>query len=527
MLDSVRRYLAAAIFALVFAPSAAAATPTILVKFKQPAAAATRIDALGDDAVGQTANRVSIVRPAHGKSAAARIAAYDKRADVVYAEPNAEMHALGLSPPNDPFFSLQWAFDVTDALDGWALYPGAYGATGGAPLAIVDTGVQATHEDLSGRVSTGLGASCVNATPCIAGPAADDVGHGTHVAGIAGAATNDGLGVAGVAFSSPIIPVKVLSAPDGAGTSVDVANGILWAAQKGAKVINLSLGGAYSQTVCDAAYIAEHTYGALLVASAGNDFTSVPKSPAGCPGVVGVAATDDFDLPASFSNFGSPDVFVSAPGVDIASTWWPDLYVSEQGTSMAAPFVAGLAALRIGEHPESTPSDVRRVLAASSDKVGGVTYGSDPYRTCDGCTWQQSYGYGRVNVASALAAATPPAPAPPPPPPAPPPVLPVPKPRDTVAPVVHAYPVTGRRGRTVKLTYRVRDDSGQTTEQVSVYRGRSILKKLGRTLRPTENSVVYWIPWRAPRQRLLGRFCVRAADAAGNATTSCATLRTR
>jgi hypothetical protein len=79
----------------------------------------------------------------------------------------------------------------------------------------------------------------------------------------------------------------------------------------------------------------------------------------------------------------------------------------------------------------------------------------------------------------------------------------------------------------VKLTYRVRDDSGQTTEQVSVYRGRSLLKKLGRTLRPTEDSVVYWLAWRAPRQRLLGRFCVRAADAAGNAATSCAALRIR
>jgi hypothetical protein len=93
VLYSVRRHLAAAIFALVFVPSAAASTPTILVKFKQPATAATRIQAPGDDSVGQTANRVSIVRPAHGKSAAARIAAYDKGADVLYAELNAQMRA--------------------------------------------------------------------------------------------------------------------------------------------------------------------------------------------------------------------------------------------------------------------------------------------------------------------------------------------------------------------------------------------------------------------------------------------------
>jgi thermitase len=536
MFHSVRRpSLVAALLALACAPSAAAATPTILVKFTQPTGAATRIEALGDDPAGQTANRVSVIRLGPGESAAARIAAYDRRADVVYAEPNGQMHALALNPPNDPDFASQWAFNITGTLAGWALYPGAFGATGGAPLAIVDTGVQASHVDLTGRVRTDLGASCVNNAACVAGPAADDLGHGTHVAGIAGAATDNGIGVSGVAFSSPIIPIKVLSAPNGDGSVVDVANGILWAAQKGAKVINLSLTGAYSQTICDAASTAERTYGALLVAAAGNSSSSAPASPAGCPGVVGVAATDEFDQAASFSNFGSPDVFVSAPGVGIDSTWWPDAYATEQGTSMASPFVAGIAALRFGEHPESTPADVRRVLAASSDKVGGVAYGSDPYGTCVGCTWQQNYGYGRVNVASALAIATPlapappplPAPSPPPPPPPPPAQLPVPKAVDTFPPVVHAYAVTGRRGRLVKLTYRVRDDSGQTTEQVSVYRGRSLVKRLGRTLRPTEDAVVYWLPWRAPRQRILGHFCVRAADAAGNASTSCAGLRVR
>src|SRR5438128_10072416 len=102
MLDSVRRHLATAIFALVFAPSAAAAAPTILVKFKQPAGAASRIEALGDGAVGQTANRVSIVRLAAGESTAARIAASNKPADVLYPAPNAQAHAPGLDPPHDP-----------------------------------------------------------------------------------------------------------------------------------------------------------------------------------------------------------------------------------------------------------------------------------------------------------------------------------------------------------------------------------------------------------------------------------------
>ena len=534
------RLIVAVLASLALAGPARAATPSILVKFRQPASAAARIEALGDQTVGQTANRVSIVRLTPGETSAARIAAYAKRADVVYAEPNGRVEALALTPPNDTSFPSQWAFAATSALDGWALYPGVYGATGGAPLAVVDTGVLAAHPDLVGRVRTDLGASCLYPNACLSGPATDDHGHGTHVAGIAGAATNNGIGVAGVAFSSPIIPVKVLDA-NGIGYDSNVANGILWAAQHGARVINLSLGGPYSQTDCDAVETAEETYGALVVAAAGNDSSPVPSAPAACRGAVGVAATDQFDSPASFSNYSAPNVFVSAPGVDIYSTFWPAPYEWEQGTSMASPFVAGIAALRFGEHPESTPADVRRVLAATSDKVGGVTYGPDPYNTCSGCTWQQSYGYWRVNVNAALAAATPPAPpsaspppppspSPPPPPPLPtppPPVLPVPKPPDTVRPFVRAYPVTGRRGRTVKLSYRVRDDRGETSVQVSIYRGRSLVKRLGRSLRPTDDTIVSWLAWRAPRRRLLGRFCVRAADRAGNASISCARLTVR
>ena len=535
MLDAFRRTrLVVAILALVFAPSAAAAAPTtILVKFRQPSGSAAKIEALGDDALGRTANGVSVVQLAPDESRAAGIAAYEARADVEYAEPNGRVHAQALNAPNDTYFSDQWALAVTGALAGWSLYPGTYAASAGAPLAVVDSGVEATHPDLAGRVRTDLGASCLNATPCVAGPAADDDWHGTHVAGIAGAATNNGAGVAGVAFTSPIIPVKVLDST-GAGYDSDVADGIIWAARHGARVINLSIGGGYSQTMCNAVSTAEHTYGALIVAAAGNESSSAPSAPAACTGAVGVAATDDLGSPASFSNFGSPDVFVSAPGVDIDSTYLGGLYASADGTSMASPFVAGVAALRFGEYPSSTPADVRRVLASTAAKVGGVTYGTDPYGTCTDCTWQATLGYGRVDVNAVLAAPPPPSPPPPPPPPPPlppppppPPALPVPKTPDTVAPFVRAYPVTGRRGRTVKLTYRVRDDRGRTAEQILVYRGRSLVARLRRTLRPTDNASVYWVQWRAPWRPMRGRFCVRAVDAAGNGSTSCASLRVR
>jgi subtilisin family serine protease len=537
--------LAAVAFLVCSGAAEAAAQTTILVKFKEPAGATARIEALGDDALGRTANGVSIVGVSPGESRPAAIAAYEARTDVAYAEPNGRVHALALNAPNDPQFSSQWAFGLTGVLAGWAFYPGAYGPSPGATVAVVDSGVDATHPDLAGRVRTDLGASCLNLAPCVAGPAADDEGHGTHVAGIAGAATNNALGVAGVAFSSPILPVKVLaldSNGDETGSDSDVADGIMWAAQHGARVINLSLGGGYSQTICDAVSSAEHTYAALVVAAAGNESSSAPSAPAACPGAVGVAATDSSDQPASFSNFGSPDVFLSAPGVQIASTW-PGTYAYASGTSMASPFVAGVAALRFGEHPDSTPADIRRVLALTANKVGGVTYGIDPYGTCSGCTWQQSFGYGRVDVGAALADGSPPPPPPPPPPPSPasppppappplpppppPPALPVPKTPDTAPPVVRSYPATARRGRTVKLTYRVRDDRGQTSERIAVYRGRSLVARFRRRLRPTENASLYWVPWRAPWRAMRGRFCVRAADGAGNARTSCASLRVR
>src|SRR5205823_9365785 len=122
----------------------------------------------------------------------------------------------------------------------------------------------------------------------------------------------------------------------------DVADGIYWAAQHGARVISMSLGGAgFSQTLCNAVLGAVNSH-VVVVAAAGNSSTATPSYPAACQGAIGVAATDSNDLPASFSNFGYPNVFVSAPGVNIASSYPPDTYQYESGTSMASPYVAGL-----------------------------------------------------------------------------------------------------------------------------------------------------------------------------------------
>lgn len=518
--------------ALTTAPTALADS-TVLVKFAHPPSAPLTVAALGDDPVHQTLGHVEVVRVAPGETTAEALAAYRSRADVVYAEPNNVRRLLSLPTPNDPYYSSQWALDTISAVGGWSLFPGTYAWPTGAPLGIVDTGVDPTHEDLAGRITHQ--ATCLGG--CSEGVLDDPVAHGTHVAGITGAATNNGVGVSGLAFSSPIIAAKVFhcaTAPcsdpsDYVASDSDVADGIVWAAQNGATAINLSLGGVgYSQTLCNAVAAAVDTYHAVVVAAAGNSSVSTPTYPAACPGTIGVAATDPGDSPSSFSNYGSPDVFVSAPGRDIVSTvpsWTGSLYASYSGTSMAAPFVTALAALIRSEHPSATVAQVRQILAQTSDKVGGVAYGPDPYDTCADCTWAPEFGYGRIDVRRALAAPlSGPQPAPSPPPP-PPPSLAA---HDTKPPSLHVYPRRGRPGRLLRLRYRVSDDRGKTAERILVYRRRRQLALFTRPLRATTDAVAYWVAWRAPRLAGVYRFCVRATDSSGNRTRlTCAPVTVR
>jgi len=441
-----------------------------LVKFTRPANAPAKVAALGDDLVRETTGDVAVVDPSPGESLGAALAAYRAGPDVAYAEPNRIRYLFAVGPPSDPDYSLQWALSRIDAIGGWSLFPGTFSPAAGAPLAIVDTGVDALHEDLSSRLSAS-GATCLGGG-CAPGALTDPVGHGTHVAGIAGAATDNGVGVAGLAFSSPIIAVRVFHHDPTYGwiaNDSDVADGIAWAAQHGARVINLSLGGSgYSLTLCNAAELAINAYHSVVVAAAVNSGVATPSYPAACPGVIGVAATGDTDLRASFSNYGNPNVFVSAPGVDILSTYPGDAYASFDGNSVASPFVTALAAMILGRHPETSVSGVRQILASSSDKVGAFAYGTDPYGTCAGCSWEQHYGYGRINVQRALAAPVPPASPPPAPPPAPPPPPPPTAAPDTRAPVVRVFAVNGWIGRRLRLRYRVSDNKGETTERITV-----------------------------------------------------------
>jgi subtilisin family serine protease len=395
--------LAAGALALIGTPSGHADGPPaakILVKFEPGVDGKSVVKGKGDDPAATTKTHVVEVKVKPGETTAEALAAYGADPQVAYAEPDVT-YSAALDPPNDASFPSQWALSRIQALAGWAGYPGTYTAQGGAPVAVVDTGVDSSVADLSdGRVLTASGADCLSGS-CVPDAAADGNGHGTEVAGVIDAAPNNGVGIAGEAFSSPVIPVRVLDA-NANGTASSIATGIIWAADHGARVVNLSLSGPYSQTICDAVTYAVNA-GAVVVAAAGNNGWSTATYPAACPGAIGVAATDSNDNIPYWSNFGSPNVFLSAPGVSILTTARGGGYTTVDGTSLAAPYASGLAALLFSQDPLRTASVVKTILAETADKVGTAGYGADPYSTCATCTWNGSYGYGRIDVANGLA----------------------------------------------------------------------------------------------------------------------------
>src|SRR4051812_6120270 len=371
--------------ALLIAAPGAAHAATVVVK---PAAGARlHLSAAGGE---QTVGRVArlglrVVRVSGDPAAAA--ARLSHRPGVRWAEANATVHALDAAVPNDPLFA-RTPLTRLGAPAAWdALGLGAFRGTPGVKVGIVDTGIDATHEDLAGKV-----ASCATSTDgtIATGACDDDEGHGTHVSGTMGALANNGVGLAGVAFSSPLVVCKALSA-DGSGSDADVAACIRWAHDQGAKVISMSLGGATaSRTIAAATRYAWENGGrggSVLVAAAGNDGTTAVEYPAGRPEVVSVGAVDGDDALAPFSN-RNDDVELTAPGVDVLSTLPGNRYATESGTSMATPHVSGAAALLWDAPPRSTASSIRSSLDASVVDLGEP--GRDP-----------QFGFGRVDLAPA------------------------------------------------------------------------------------------------------------------------------
>lgn len=269
----------------------------------------------------------------------------------------------------DPLRSRQWAHDLLHTSTAWKAATGV-----GVVVAVVDTGVQASHPDLSGRVLQGYDFVGRDTN-------ADDAnGHGTHVAGIIAANTYNSIGIAGMTKSAKVLPVRVLDAV-GEGTDANVASGITWAANHGADVINLSLAGPKSSAESAAVSYAI-SQGVVVVAAAGNDGCGLltPASyPAADDGVIGVAAVTRTRSIASYSSCGSW-VDVAAPGGDgatdaggIYSTYRGSSYASLSGTSMATPYAAATAALAVEEiGPGWTPAGVAQVLTETATDLGAT-----------------------------------------------------------------------------------------------------------------------------------------------------------
>ncbi len=339
--------------------------------------------------------------------------ALKRNPDVEYAEPN--YIAYIAETPNDSLFDYQYALynsgqDIgppgspqgeeradIKATSTWEETKGDEDVV----IAIVDTGVDLDHPDLNDKIYSSeiysKGYDFVNDDS----DATDDEGHGTHVAGIAAAETHNSEGIAGVAWNCKILPVKVLDTL-GLGDAYDVADGIIWAADNGADVINLSLGIPVELLTLEDAVKYAYDKDIVIIAAAGNYLPAYGSDvwyPAAYDNYcLAVAATDYNDERADFSNFG-PEIDVAAPGARIVSTvptwfWGPDSfpYAWGDGTSQAAPHVAGLAALIKSVKPWLTASEIMNVIRYSADDVNFVNnLGKDIY-----------IGYGRINTEKAL-----------------------------------------------------------------------------------------------------------------------------
>jgi thermitase len=387
----LRSVVLAPLAALVLAAPASAAGGQVIVKFA-PGAATQSAMPNGANLGGTIHGLGAHVVKTTGDPAAVA-AALNATPGVEYAEVDKPMQLL--ATPNDPRFPELYGLNNTgqtggtpdadiDAPEGWDLAGmGAFPSTGGVKVGIVDTGITQTHEDLTGKT-----VDCGQSTGglVMSGACLDDNGHGTHVAGTITGNANNGRGVTGVAFNSPLSICKALSGPLGQGTTSDVASCITWVTDRGAKVISMSLGGGAATTLQNAVrYAASHDV--LVVAAAGNDGNSTLEYPAAYAEVVSVAATDARDAHASFSNTNS-DVEIAAPGVSVLSSYNDGGYRVLSGTSMATPHVSGVAAVIRTRNPTFTAAQARSKLDASVDDKGAA--GRDT-----------SFGFGRVNLAKA------------------------------------------------------------------------------------------------------------------------------
>jgi subtilisin family serine protease len=302
------------------------------------------------------------------------VQSFEARPEVEFAELDRVL-PLAQMVPNDPFYldPNAWGLQNINAPEAWSMNTGSSTII----IAILDTGVDGTHPDLLANMVPGWNIYNNNSDT------SDVRGHGTMVAGTAAASTNNSIGVASVAWNCRIMPVRIADS-SGYATVSDIASGLTWAANHGARVANISFNANGYSTISSAANYFQSKGGVVAVA-AGNSGTSVQM--ADDPYMLTVGASDSSDLLFSWSNRGN-NLDVVAPG-HVATTGPGGTYAAADGTSFSAPIVAGAAALLFSANPGLTPSQVQNILKQSSDDLGASG-------------WDSTYGYGRLNLARAL-----------------------------------------------------------------------------------------------------------------------------
>ncbi|MFC1870809.1 S8 family serine peptidase [Chloroflexota bacterium] len=295
----------------------------------------------------------------HAPDKAAKMRAYGLHSQVRCVE--TDKLAQVIDVPDDYYFKNQWGLSKVQATDAWDIIKGSIGTS----IAILDTGIDFNHPDLDDKV---IASANFTSSPT----ASDLYGHGSHVAGIAAAETNNAIGVAGLGRQCALMNAKVMG-DDGYGYYSWISQGIIWAVDNGADVINMSLGSTASSATLEAAINYAWSQGVVVVAAAGNNGNSTPFYPAYYENCISVAATDSRDYLSSWSNCGEW-VDVAAPGSSIYSTVPDNKYSLKSGTSMASPHVAGLAGLVFSIVGDSngnnrTNDEVRDAIEKTCDNV--------------------------------------------------------------------------------------------------------------------------------------------------------------
>ena len=331
--------------------------------------------------------RLVVVRPRSGRATNALRKRLARSSEVAYAEPDFFLFSSADKTPDDPFYPLQYALiDSPDDHDIDA--PTAWGTRSScAKVAILDTGIDTDHPDLksnvyksedkpnngkdddkNGYVDDTYGLNVIKGK----GSGEDDNGHGTHVSGIVAGRGNNDVGVSGTCWSSKLLAVKFMNSK-GKGSTSDAIAGIDYAVKQGFKIINCSFGSSSkSSSLHDAVDYAQN-HNTLLVVAAGNDGENIDKHPLypasySDSNILAVAASTSEDGLADFSNFGSAAVDVAAPGDNIYSTYLGGGYRTLSGTSMAAPYVAGVAALLRKQQSDATYGNLRYAIRHKVDK---------------------------------------------------------------------------------------------------------------------------------------------------------------